>query len=88
MSDNGSEKLSRATELAYEFVQKTRSGECLSRKEYHARLSTKEERDEFDFCVSMDGFVQGFADAHADLELKQALSELPRDGPDIVKGGD
>lgn len=74
-----------ATELAWEFVGRIRRGEQPSRKEYIERLPDEKNRERFTFLIQMDAFAQAFADISADLELKKSLSELPKDGPDIVQ---
>lgn len=85
MPENDDE-LSLATELAWDFVQKVRKGGQPSRAEYLARLPDEKNRERFNFLVNMDDLAQNFVNIQADLELKQALSDLPKDGPDIVQG--
>jgi len=86
MSTESPDELSLVATLAFQFVQKVRKGQKPSRAQYLAKLPDESSRSEFNFLVDMDGMVQGMADASADLELKRALSELPRNKPDIPRG--
>ncbi len=75
-----------ATELAWEYVEKVKTGKHASLSEYLAKLPDEENRSRFLFLANMHALAESFADAQATLELREALSELPKHGPDIARG--
>jgi hypothetical protein len=60
------DEYSQAAELAWEFCNKVRHGGNPSKQSFYARLSGQKSKDEFDFLVNMNQFVEFFAEFKAE----------------------
>ena len=63
--DSMDQEHSLAAELAWEYCKKVRHGEKPSKNDYYGRLPDKESKEEFDFLIGMNEFVEHFVEYQA-----------------------
>lgn len=78
------EEISLAAQLAWEYVNKGREGKKPQMWDYLNKLPDTAARDEFRNLVALNDFAECLADLSAQGDLDQALSELPKDKPDVI----